>query len=240
MAGDRGAEMAQYKSIEFGGPAAKSLDMASRLTMSNMSVELGAKFGLFAPDETTRDYLAGRNGNYPEEPASSPDEDSAVEVYQLDLTALEPQVACPHTVDNVAGVGSVRGTPVHQAVLGSCTNGRLEDLHIAAAMLEGRTVHSGTRLLVSPASQKVYVEAAADGTLKTIAEAGGIILNPSCGPCFGGHVGLLAPGENCLSTTNRNFKGRMGSDLANIYLASPATVAASALTGVITDPREML
>ena len=237
IAGRFGAEFGQYKSLEFGGPAVAEISLAGRLTISNMSVELGAKFGLFAADSTTWTYLDRPDPGLPA--PSALDEPSPADPVHLDLTDLSPQVACPHGVDQVVPVAQAAGVPIHQAVLGSCTNGRLEDLTLAASLLRGRTIAKGLRLLVSPASRLVYVQAARQGLLADLAEAGAIILNPGCGPCFGGHVGLLGPGENCLSSTNRNFKGRMGSDLANVYLASPATVAASALTGCITDPREV-
>ncbi|MEW6262292.1 MAG: 3-isopropylmalate dehydratase large subunit [Thermodesulfobacteriota bacterium] len=238
IAGEYGAEFAQYKSVEFHGPAARAMSVAGRMTMCNMSVEIGAKFGFFPPDETTWTYLKARGLERPEDldrPAEPPP-DRAI---GLDLTSLEPQVARPHQVDNVVPVSRANGVVIHQAVLGSCTNGRLEDLKLAADILRGRKVAPGVRLLVSPASREVYRAALADQTLAVLVEAGAIILNPGCGPCFGGHMGLLAPGEVCLTSTNRNFKGRMGSDQAEIYLASPATVAASAAFGRITDPREL-
>jgi 3-isopropylmalate/(R)-2-methylmalate dehydratase large subunit len=238
IAGTYGTEVAQYKSIEFVGDGADGLSVESRMTMSNMAVEIGAKFGLFNADEKTLAYLKGRGEGSLEEVAA--DGDASYEAtYEIDVSALGPQVACPHSVGNVRPVSEVRGKPVNQAVLGSCTNGRLEDLKAAAEILKGKKVDPSTRLLVYPASRDVYLQAMEEGVLRELAEAGGILCNPSCGPCFGGHVGLLWKGEVCISSTNRNFKGRMGSPEAEVYLASPATVAASALRGVITDPREV-
>ena len=238
IAGKFGAEAAQYRSVEFTGDAADALSVEGRITMSNMAVEIGAKFGFFNVDEKTLAYLDGRIKNGAT--MLSADSDAAYEAtHGVDVSGLEPQVACPHSVDNVRPVGEVAGTAVNQAVLGSCTNGRYEDLELAAEILEGRSVDPFTRLYVYPASREVYLNAMESGVLKTLSEAGAIICNPSCGPCFGGHTGLLAPGEKCISSTNRNFKGRMGSSEAEVYLASPATVAASAIKGAITDPREV-
>ncbi len=238
IAGRYGTEVAQYKSIEFVGAGAEALTIESRMTMSNMAVEIGAKFGLFNADDKTLAYLEERV----EGPLArlAGDADATYEaVYEIDVSTIEPQVACPHSVGDVKPVREVQGKPVHQAVLGSCTNGRLEDLKAAAEILKGKRVAPFTRLLVYPASRDVYLQAMEQGVLKDLAEAGGILCNPSCGPCFGGHVGVLSKGEACVSSTNRNFKGRMGSPEAEVYLASPATVAASALKGVITDPREV-
>lgn len=238
IAGDYSSEIAQYKSVEFAGPAVKQMSIASRMTMSNMAVEIGAKFGFFAADEKTWAYLNRQPGKQYEE--LQIDEQSAVSrTYHLDLSDLEPQVAAPHSVDNVRPLAELAGTEIHQAVLGSCTNGRLEDLHLAAEILQGNKVHRNTRLLIIPASWHIYRQAMEDGTLGILIDAGAIILNPGCGPCFGAHMGLLAPGERCISSTNRNFLGRMGSSQAEVFLASPLTVAASAVRGRIADPREM-
>lgn len=238
IAGSFGVEVAQYRSVEFSGEGADALSIESRMVMSNMAVELGAKFGLFAFDYKTRDYLAGRLEGEPA--ALGADEDASYEaVHEVDVRGLEPQLACPHSVGNVKPVREAGGRAVHQAVLGSCTNGRCEDLEIAAEILKGRSIAPFTRLYVYPASREVYLKAMKRGTLETLSEAGAIVCNPSCGPCFGGHTGLLAPGEVCIASTNRNFRGRMGSANAEIYLASAATVAASALRGAITDPREV-
>jgi homoaconitase/3-isopropylmalate dehydratase large subunit len=238
IAGTYGTEVAQYRSIEFLGDGAEALSIESRMTMSNMAVEIGAKFGIFNADDKTLAYLKGRGEGALERIAGDGDA-SYLATYEIDGSALEPQVACPHSVSNVKPVSEVQGKPVNQAVLGSCTNGRVEDLKAAAEILKGKRVDPSTRLLVYPASRDVYLQAMEEGALKALAEAGGIICNPSCGPCFGGHVGLMSKGEACISSTNRNFKGRMGSPDAEVYLASPVTVAASALKGVITDPREV-
>jgi len=238
IAGEFSTDIAQYKSIEFTGPLANELSIASRMTMSNMAVEIGAKFGFFTPDEKTFQYT----GRPPACDIESlyPDEDTKIsEVYEIDVSNMEPQVALPHSVGNVKPVTQVENIEIQQAVLGSCTNGRLEDLQIAAKLIKGRKVHPGTRLLVIPASWKIYRSALDDGTLQTLIDAGGIVLNSGCGPCFGGHMGILANGEKCISSTNRNFKGRMGNNEAEIYLSSPATVVASAIHGQITDPREL-
>ncbi|NQU08260.1 MAG: 3-isopropylmalate dehydratase large subunit, partial [Candidatus Abyssubacteria bacterium] len=206
IAGKFGAEAAQYRSVEFTGDAADALSVEGRITMSNMAVEIGAKFGFFNVDEKTLAYLDGRIKNGA--PMLSADSDAVYEAtHEVDVSGLEPQVACPHSVDNVRPVGEVVGTAVNQAVLGSCTNGRYEDLELAAEILAGRSVDPFTRLYVYPASREVYLKAMESGVLKTLSEAGAIICNPSCGPCFGGHTGLLAPGEKCISSTNRNFKG---------------------------------
>ncbi|MCC6224726.1 MAG: 3-isopropylmalate dehydratase large subunit [Thermoleophilia bacterium] len=237
LAGRHGDDVAQYKAIELGGLAASGASIASRLTVCNMAVEIGAKFGFFAADEAALAYLAerGRPGLEP----FGPDPDAAYEaVHELDLAVLEPQVALPAAVDNVEPVGAVAGTRIDQAFIGSCTNGRLEDLEAAAAIVRGRLVHPGVRLLVAPASRAVFQAAVRSGAIQALADAGASLLPPGCGPCFGGHGGLLGPGERCIGTHNRNFVGRMGSARAEIYLASPETVAASALAGAIADPRE--
>ncbi|MBI9083548.1 MAG: 3-isopropylmalate dehydratase large subunit [Desulfobacterales bacterium] len=238
IAGAYSADAAQYKSVEFTGPAADAMSMSSRMTMCNMAVEIGAKFGFFYPDSKTSRWLTRQGVEVPD---MSPFESggSANQTYELDVSALEPQVAVPHAVDHVRPVSELQDIPVHQAVLGGCTNGRLEDLKAASQILRGRQVDPGTRLLVVPASRDVYLAAIKDGSLETLSTAGAVILNPGCGPCFGGHMGILGNGENCIASTNRNFKGRMGNDQANIYLASPTTVAASAVKGKIADPRSM-
>lgn len=238
IAGEYSAEVAQYKSVEFSGPAAEKMDMSSRMTITNMSVELGAKFGFFSVDGKTVEYFKDRTGS-PIVPMKVGDGEGCCQTFEVALDDLEPQIARPHGVDNVAPVSKLKGIAIHQALLGSCTNGRLDDLRLAAELIKGKTVHPDVRLLVIPASKEVYRNALEDGTLATLLDAGGIILNPGCGPCFGAHMGLLAPGEKCISSTNRNFKGRMGSDQAEVFLASPATVIASAVKGCIADPRDM-
>lgn len=235
LAGRLGSDGAQYRALEFGGPAASAADLAGRLTVANMAVELGAKFGLFPADDLTVSYLRGLGADAQ---AFGPDTDARYEqTVTIPLDSLSPQVALPHAVDNVKPVEEVEGVSVDQVFIGSCTNGRIEDLRAAARILAGRRVHPGTRLIVAPASRDVQRQAASDGTLESLLAAGAMLLPPGCGPCFGGHQGLLAPGERCIGTHNRNFPGRMGSPKAEIFLASPATAAASALRGRITDPR---
>jgi homoaconitate hydratase family protein len=236
--GDIGADGALYKSIEFSGEAITEMSQASRMVISNMAIECGAKNGYIAPDDKTFRFLEGRavREYYP----VYPDLDVQYErVLEFDAGELGPQVAKPHTVDNVSPVEEVAGTKIDQVLLGTCTNGRLEDLRLAAKILSGKKIAKGVRMLVLPASQEVLLDALSEGLIEKFVHAGAMVLNPGCGPCLGAHQGVLAPGEVCLSTANRNFKGRMGSADAEIYLASPATVAASALTGVITDPREV-
>ena len=237
--GDIGADGALYRAVEFRGPAIDEMDVSGRMTLCNMSVEMGAKAGIVAADEKTLEWLSDRIEGPLEQVASDPD--AAVErTIRYDVVGLEPQVACPHTVDNVSPVTEVAGTRIHQALVGTCTNGRLDDLRQAAEVLRGSRVAQGVRLLVLPASAQIYRQAMAEGLLETLAEAGAIILNPGCGPCLGAHEGVLAPGEVCISTANRNFKGRMGCKEASVFLASPATVAASAAAGTIADPRDRL
>lgn len=236
LIGDHGAEKANYKAVEFAGPAAGGLSVGARLTLANMSAEMGAKNGYFAPDATVLKWLEGRARGPFTVMVSDPDA-RYESVLAYDLDALEPQVACPHTVDNVKPVSAVAGKPVNQVLIGTCTNGRLEDLETAAAILKGRRIHPSVRVLVIPASWEVYREALGSGALATLVDAGCVILNSGCGPCLGAHEGLMAAGEVCLSTSNRNFQGRMGHRDSEIYLASPATAAATALAGVITDPR---
>ncbi|MEN6561838.1 MAG: 3-isopropylmalate dehydratase large subunit [Acidobacteriota bacterium] len=237
LIGDHGAEMANYKAVEFAGPSAGGFSVGARLTLANMSAEMGAKNGYFAPDDKALKWLEGR-ARQPFTALSSDPDARYESVLAVDLGALEPQVACPHTVDNVKPVAAVAGKPVNQVLIGTCTNGRLEDLEAAAAILRGRKVHPAVRALVLPASWQVYREALASGALSALVEAGCVILNSGCGPCLGAHEGLMAAGEACLSTSNRNFRGRMGNRDSEIYLASPATAAATAVTGRITDPRE--
>jgi len=235
--GSIGADGALYKSVEYTGDAISAMSLASRMVLSNMAIEMGAKNGYCAPDEKTDDFLDGRS----EGPFTAvfPDEDATYEqVLEFDASTLDPQVAKPHTVDNVSSVRDVAGTPIQQGLLGTCTNGRIEDLRLAAQILDGKTLAKGVRLLVLPASQEILLEALSEGLIDVFVKAGALMLNPGCGPCLGAHQGVMAPGEATISTANRNFKGRMGSRDAEIYLGSPATVAASVITGVITDPRE--
>jgi homoaconitate hydratase family protein len=237
--GDGGADMADYKAVEFAGKTGKKFSLSSRFVLANMSAEMGAKNGYFEPDEVTLEWLKGRAKSEYEVIKSDPDAQYK-SILKYDVSDLVPQLACPHTVDNVKPVTEVEGKKFNQGVIGTCTNGRIEDLAVAARILKGRKVHPGVRVLVLPASWEVYREALKKGILSVIAESGCVILNPGCGPCLGAHEGIMAPGEVALSTSNRNFKGRMGSRDSEIYLASPATVAASSLEGKITDPRKYL
>lgn len=232
-----GADGATYKALEFAGDAVTAMSLPQRLTVANMAVEAGAKVGLFPSDETTRDYLEshGRGDDYR---PLSPDDDAVYQrTIEIDAAELVPIVARPHTVDNTVPAGELAGTEVHQVYIGTCTNGRLEDLAVVAGILEGRRRHPRTRLVIAPASRAVLREAVAAGYIETFLDAGALILPPGCGACLGLHQGVLGDGENCLTTANRNFKGRMGNPEAFVYLASPATAAASAITGEITDPR---
>ncbi|MCH7667953.1 MAG: 3-isopropylmalate dehydratase large subunit [Acidobacteria bacterium] len=238
LAGRFGADAARYRAIEFGGPAATNADMSSRLTVANMAVEMGAKFGLFAADEITDSYLRDRGGAGTEPYGPEPDAHYEA-VHEILLSDLPPQVAMPHEVDRVRSIEDVEGIVINQAFIGSCTNGRIEDLQAAADVLAGQHIAAGVRLLVVPASRQILQEAMESGVLATLVDAGASVLPPGCGPCFGGHGGLLGPGERCIGTHNRNFIGRMGSADAEIYLGSPATVAASALAGHLADPRNM-
>jgi 3-isopropylmalate/(R)-2-methylmalate dehydratase large subunit len=238
LAGQIGSDGAQYQALEFGGPAAADVDIAGRLTIANMAVELGAKFGLFPADAATVRHFRRRDMDVD---AFGPDVDARyARTVRLDLEELGPRIALPHAVDHVKPVQAVEGVPIHQAFIGSCTNGRLEDLRVAARILAGHRVHPRTRLLVAPASAQIERDAMSEGLLATLVDAGALLMPAGCGPCFGGHGGVLAAGERCIGTHNRNFPGRMGSPQAEIFLASPATVAASAVRGRITDPRRML
>lgn len=235
-----GAEGATYKALEFGGEVVKSMSISERLTIANMAIEAGAKIGIFPSDEKTRDYLIeqGRESDFRE---ISPDADAAYEkVLMINASGLVPMVAKPHRVDNVARIDEVKGIKVDEVFLGTCTNGRIEDLEVAARILKGKRCHPHTRLIIAPASRQVLAQAIRLGYVETFLEAGALILPPGCGACLGLHQGVLGDGEICLSTANRNFKGRMGNPEAFIYLASPATVALSAIKGEISDPREVL
>ena len=236
--GDLGADGADYRSVEFAGETVETMSVGSRMVLCNMAAEMGAKNGLVLPDETTRRWLQGRvDAGYEE---VHPDADAVYErVIEYDVSTLAPQVAKPHRVDNVGNVAETAGTRIDQALIGTCTNGRLEDLEAVAAVLRGRHIAPTVRLLVLPASREVLLAALEAGVITDLVTAGATVLNPGCGPCLGAHEGCMAPGEVTISTANRNFKGRMGCKEADIYLASPATVAASALVGAIADPREV-
>ncbi len=235
-----GADGATYKALEFGGETVDRMAMPDRLTIANMAIEAGAKVGLFPSDETTRQYLGtmGREDKYLQLAA---DPGAVYErTVGIDASTLEPQVSCPHTVDNTATAAQLKGTRVQQAFIGTCTNGRVEDMAIAAAILKGRKRHPDTRLIIAPASRDALQKAIAAGHIQVLLEAGAILDPAGCAACVGIHQGVLGDGEACISTANRNFHGRMGNPDSYIYLASPATAAASAITGEITDPREFL
>ena len=230
---------ASYKSVEYYGDTVAKMSVSERFVLCNLSMEMGAKFAVVPFDRITRKYLSGiTSQRY--EPIFS-DRDAVFEKeYEFDVSDLEPQIACPHNVDNVKLISEVKGEKIDQVVLGSCTNGRLDDLGVAAKILKGKKVHPEIRMLVLPATRTIYLQAMKKGYLRTFLDAGAVILNPGCGPCLGAHEGILAPGEKCLATTNRNFKGRMGSLESEVYLASPAVAAATAIKGEIADPRELL
>ncbi|MEM4524130.1 MAG: 3-isopropylmalate dehydratase large subunit, partial [Archaeoglobaceae archaeon] len=236
--GKIGVEGANYKACIFAGEVVESLPMADRLTMCNMAIEMGGKAGIVEPDKVTMDYLKELGREYRGELIRS-DEDASFEEVIIDVTGMEPQVAVPHRVDNVVGISKVKGIKVDQVFIGSCTNGRFEDLKIAAEILEGEKVARGVRLIIIPASRREYLRALKAGLIDIFVEAGGIVEFPSCGPCMGGSFGLIASGEVSVSTSNRNFIGRQGSPEGKIYLVNPAVAAASAIYGEITDPREI-
>jgi homoaconitate hydratase family protein len=230
-----------YKSAEFTGPTMKEMSIAGRMTVCNMAVEMGAKNGIVEPDETTRQFLQSRvTGDLPDFAALASDKDASYErTVEFDVSNMPSQVACPSSVDNVKAASEVGDVEVDQVFIGSCTNGRLEDLRLAAQIMKGKKVKDGVRALVIPASQEVYMQALKEGLNEIFTQAGAVVCGSACGPCLGGHIGLLAADEVCISTSNRNFIGRMGSPKASVYLASPATVAASAITGKITDPNTL-
>ncbi len=234
-----GADGATYMSLEFSGPGVAAMAVTDRLVVSNMAVEAGAKAGLFPSDERTREYLAlmGREDDYV---PLVPDPDARyTETVRIALDSLVPMVACPHTVDNVLPAAELEAVRVDQVFVGTCTNGRIEDIALVARMVAGKTKADSTRFLVAPASRSVLLQAIEEGYISTLVKFGAVILPPGCAGCLGLHQGILGDGEVCLSTANRNFKGRMGNPDAYVYLASPATAAATTLRGVITDPREI-
>lgn len=232
------AQGANFRVLEFHGEAITAMSTSGRLVLCNMSVEAGATGGIVAADDETDRYLRQEAGVTDPIERVAPDADAVYErVLEIDVSALVPQIACPHTVDNVKPVDAVAGKAVQQVVIGSCTNGRLDDLEAAARIVKGRKVATGTRMLVFPASSRIYNQALENGILRDLSAAGAVIMNPGCGPCLGVHQGALGDEETALTTTNRNFKGRMGNPKSEVYLCSPAVAAASAITGVITDPR---
>ena len=237
LIGEIGADGATYRALEFCGSTIENMSMADRFTLANMAVEAGAKAGLFVSDEKTREYLEkqGRGDKFTE---IKPDEDAVYErIIKIDASKLEPTVSCPHTVDNTKPAKALKDVKINQVFIGTCTNGRIEDLRIAAEILKGKKVNPDVRLIVVPASKQVYLQAMDEGLLKIFVESGGQLLGPGCGPCVGVHAGTLGDGEVCLATQNRNFQGRMGNTKGFIYLCSPATAAVSAINGYITDPR---
>ena len=241
IAGQYGTDVGLYKSLEYMGPVAHELSVASRMTISNMGVELGAKFAIFPCDEKTEEWLKGRL-NRPYTPANPDPDATYAEEITVDVTGLPPQVACPHDPGNVKPVTELEPEriKVDQAFIGSCTNARLEDFQMAARILKGRKVHPDVRLIASPASQNVWNECLREGIWEVFSEAGALVAHSTCGPCYGGHMGVLGDGEVSIASSNRNFQGRQGSPNAFVYLANPATVAASAVLGYIADPRQFL
>jgi 3-isopropylmalate/(R)-2-methylmalate dehydratase large subunit len=232
------AEGANFKVIEFHGPTIKKMSTSGRLVICNMAVEAGATSGIVPADKETIRYLCEEAKVKEKINMIKPDKDAVYEqVIEINVSKLEPQIACPHTVDNVKPIGEVKGTKVNQIVIGSCTNGRLDDLAVAAKILAGKKVAQGTRMLIFPASGRIFNQALTKGYIGTFMKAGAVVMNSGCGPCLGVHEGALGDDEVALSTTNRNFKGRMGNPKSEVYLCSPAVAAASALTGIITDPR---
>ena len=236
--GDIGVDGALYAAMEFTGEAIDTLSMDGRFTMANMAIEAGAKAGIFRTDGTTLDYVKPRaKRDYKVYEADNAEYSSVIE---YDVSAIEPQVALPHLPSNTRPVSQVSDVEIDQAVIGSCTNGRLTDLRLAASVLKGKKVHPRVRCIVIPGTQQVYLDALAEGIIETFIRAGAAVSTPTCGPCLGGLMGVLAAGERCVSTTNRNFVGRMGSTESEVYLANPAVAAASAISGKITSPEEIM
>ncbi|MCL5108723.1 MAG: 3-isopropylmalate dehydratase large subunit [Chloroflexi bacterium] len=237
--GQIGVEGARYKAMEFTGEAIQDLSVEGRLTMCNMAIEAGGKSGIVPPDEKTLEYVRPRVRREFKVYQSDPDA-RYEQVFEWDVTGLEPQVSLPHLPSNAVPVSKVGDVKIDQSVIGSCTNGRIEDLRVAAAILKGQRVHPDVRLIVIPATQDVYKQAMHEGLFDVFVDAGGAVSAPTCGPCLGGYMGILAAGERAISTTNRNFVGRMGDRSSEVYLASPAVAAASAIAGRIVGPEEVL
>ena len=233
-----GVDGALYQSMEFVGDGLKSLSMDDRLCIANMAIEAGGKNGIFQVDEITREYMKDKvNRPYT---AYDPDEDAVyAKTYDIDLSAIRPTVAFPHLPENTKTIDEVGDMPIQQVVIGSCTNGRLSDMKTAAEILKGKKIHKDVRAIIIPATQKIYKECIHAGYLDIFIDAGCVVSTPTCGPCLGGHMGILAEGERCVATTNRNFVGRMGHTASEVYLASPAVAAASAITGKISNPAEV-
>ncbi|MBP3249645.1 MAG: 3-isopropylmalate dehydratase large subunit [Ruminococcus sp.] len=239
LIGRIGVDGALYRSLEFSGEGLSSLTVADRLCIANMAIEAGAKNGIFAVDQAALDYLRAHGAREPRVYSADPDAQYD-EVVQIDLSQIEPTVAFPHLPENARTFSQIGDVKIDQVVIGSCTNGRLEDLQAAAEILKGRKCAKGVRVIIIPATQQVYLDAMEQGLLKIFIESGAVVSTPTCGPCLGGHMGILAQGERAVTTTNRNFVGRMGHPTSEVYLASPATAAASALTGRITSPWEVM
>ena len=239
--GDIGIAGATYKTAEFCGETIEKMGVEGRATMCNMAIEMGAKNGIMEPNLEVIDYVCQRTGKKESELSIVKSDEDAIYSKEMhfDITDMEPQIACPNDVDNVKGISQVEGTFVNQCLIGSCTNGRLSDLKDAAELLEGNKIHNDTRLLIFPASREIYKQSIELGYIDTFIDAGAIICNPGCGPCLGAHMGVLSEGEACISTTNRNFKGRMGDTKSSVYLSNSKVVAASAIKGVITDPKDL-
>jgi len=237
---DIGVDGATYKSMEFTGEVINKLSISSRLTICNMAVEAGAKNGVIEPDEITLEYLKSKIQNPKSKIYKSDEGAKYMEVREYDVSKIEPQVAFPHLPSNSKPVQEAGNIPVDQVVIGSCTNGRLEDLQVTAQILKGKKVHSSTRLIVIPATQQIYLQALKEGLLEIFVNSGAVVSPPTCGPCLGGHMGILAKGERCVATTNRNFVGRMGHPESEVYLSSPAVAAASAVKGRIAHPEEVV
>lgn len=233
--GKIGADGATYKACEFAGETVSKMSVSERMVMCNMAIEMGGKTGLVEPDQKTLQYIKNHSSK-PYKVEKSDLDANSLEKMPLDVSELEPQIACPHNVDNVQGISQVQGIEIDQVFLGSCTNGRINDLRTAAKILKGNKVNKNVRMLVIPASREIYRKALDEGLMNIFVDAGALICNPCCGPCLGGHIGLLGPGEVSLSTSNRNFKGRQGSADAEVYLSSAVVAAASAITGKITEP----
>ena len=237
--GKIGVDGALYRAMEFCGEAISQLSMDGRFTMCNMAIEAGGKNGIIQPDEITRQYVEGRTKRPYTFYTSDPDA-SYVEVYEFDTAKIEPQVAFPHLPENARPVSEAGRVDIDQAVIGSCTNGRMEDLRLAAEILKGKKVNKRVRLIIIPGTQEIYRQAMREGLFEIFLDAGAVVSTPTCGPCLGGHMGILAKGERCIATTNRNFVGRMGHAESEVYLANPAVTAASAVTGRISHPEEVL
>ena len=239
--GEIGIAGATYKTTEFCGETIENMGVEGRATMCNMAIEMGAKNGIMEPNHDVINYVCKKTGKSENELNIVKSDSDAVYSQEMhfDITEMEPQIACPNDVDNVCDISKIEGTAIDQCLIGSCTNGRLSDLKDACDILENQKIADDVRLLIFPASREIYKKAMHLGYLDTFIDAGAIVCNPGCGPCLGGHMGVLSEGESCISTTNRNFKGRMGDPKSSVYLSNSKVVAASAITGVITNPKDL-